>query len=75
MTCKKFTGQTFFRLVYGVETVMPMEYIVPSLRIAVLAGMTDRGALERGLRSWKSSKNGWDSMKRFDRVILGSKNS
>lgn len=31
MTCKKWTGQTLFRLVYGIEAVMPMEYIVPSL--------------------------------------------
>eukprot|EP00253_Pinus_taeda_P033738 PITA_33738 len=44
-TCKKLTGQTPFRLVYGVEAVMPMEYIVPSLRIAALTGMTDWGAL------------------------------
>lgn len=48
-TCKKLTGKTPLRLVYGVETVMPMEYIVPSLRIAVLIGMTDRGALEKRL--------------------------
>ena len=30
-TCKKLTGQTPFPLVYGVETVMSMEYIIPSL--------------------------------------------
>ena len=49
MTCKKLTGQTPFRLVYGVEAVMPMEYIVPSLHIAALIGMTNRGALEERL--------------------------
>jgi len=48
-TCKKLVGQTPFRLVYGVEVVMPMEYIVPSLRIAVLTGMTNLGALEERL--------------------------
>lgn len=32
-TCKKLIGQTPFRLVYGVEVMMPMEYIVPSLHI------------------------------------------
>ena len=48
-TCNKLTGQTPFRLVYGVEAVMPMEYIVPSLRIAALTGMTDRKALEERL--------------------------
>ena len=40
-TCKKLTGQTPFRLVYGKEVVMPMEYIVPSLRVLVIIEMTD----------------------------------
>ena len=31
MTCMKLTGQEPFRFVYGVEVVMPMEYIVPSV--------------------------------------------
>jgi len=44
-TCKKLIEQTPFRLVYGVEAVMPMEYIVPTLRIAALTRMVDRGAL------------------------------
>ena len=48
-TCKKLMGQTPFRLVYGVEVVMPMEYIVPSLCIAALTGMTDCKALEERL--------------------------
>lgn len=45
-TCKKLIGQTHFKLVYGVEVVMPMEYIVPSQCIAVLIGMADHGALD-----------------------------
>eukprot|EP00253_Pinus_taeda_P017500 PITA_17500 len=49
MTCKKLTRQTPFGLVYGVEAVMPMEYIMPSLCIAALTGMKDRGALEERL--------------------------
>eukprot|EP00253_Pinus_taeda_P022841 PITA_22841 len=49
MTCKKLTGQTPFRLVYGVEVVMPMEYIMPSLHIAALTCMTDCRALEERL--------------------------
>eukprot|EP00253_Pinus_taeda_P010484 PITA_10484 len=48
-TCKKLTSQTPFRLVYGKEAVMPMEYIVPSLWIAATTGMVDRGALEERL--------------------------
>lgn len=46
MTCKKLTGKTHFRLMYGVEFVMLMENIVPSLHIATLIGMADCRALE-----------------------------
>ena len=49
MTYKKLTGQTPFWLVYGVEAVMPMEYIILSLCIVALTGMTDRGTLEERL--------------------------
>ena len=34
-------GQTPFWLVYGQEVVMPMEYIVPSLRIVAITKMID----------------------------------
>ena len=41
------TGQPTFKLVYEKEAVMPMEYIVPSFRIAAAAtGMDDEAALE-----------------------------
>ena len=39
-------GQTLFKLVYGKEIVMPMEYIVPSLRIVAATGMDDTEALK-----------------------------
>lgn len=45
-TCKKLIGQMPFRLVYGIEAMMPMEYVVPSLRIVVLTGMVGCEALE-----------------------------
>lgn len=48
-TCKNLIGQTPFRLMYGIEVVMPMEYIVPSLCMATPTGMADRGALEERL--------------------------
>lgn len=48
-TCKKLMGHTPFLLVYGVEAMMPMEYIVPSLCIAMLTSMTDHRALEERL--------------------------
>ena len=46
MTCKKLTRQTPFRLVYGHEDVILMEYIVLSLRIVVTTEMTDVNAIE-----------------------------
>ena len=45
-TCKWLTGQTPFKLFYGQEAVIPMEYIVPSLRIAATISMDDAKALE-----------------------------
>jgi len=40
-TCKNLTGHTPFRLVYGQEAVVPMEFIVPSLRIVAFIDMDD----------------------------------
>ena len=42
-------GHTPFRLVYGKEEVMPMEYIVPSLRISVFTEMDDPTMLNERL--------------------------
>lgn len=58
-TCKKLTGQTPFQLVYGVEAVMPMDYIVPSLCIAVLIGMKDRGTMEERLTQLEENEEEW----------------
>jgi len=43
------TGKTPFRLVYGIEVMMPMEYIMPGLCIAAFIEMVDHGALEEWL--------------------------
>ena len=48
-TCKKLTCQTPFRLVYGKEDVMPMEYIVLSLRVVVITEMTNVDVMEERL--------------------------
>lgn len=48
-TCKKLTRQTPFRLVYGIEVVMPMEYVVPSLHIMAFTRMADHRDLEERL--------------------------
>ena len=45
-TCKRLMGHKPFKLVYGKEAVMPMEYIVPSLCIAAATGMANEVALE-----------------------------
>ena len=45
-TCKILTRQTPFKLVYGKEAVIPMEYIVPSLHIAAATCMDDVATLE-----------------------------
>ena len=45
-TCKWLIGQTPFKLVYGQEAVIHMDYIVPILRIAVATGMDDAMSLE-----------------------------
>lgn len=58
-TCRKLRGQTPFLLVYGMEAVMPIEYIVPSLRIAVLTRMTDREALEERLAQLEELEEEW----------------
>eukprot|EP00253_Pinus_taeda_P012816 PITA_12816 len=47
--CKNLTHQTPFRLIYGIEDVMPMEYIVPSLCIMAFTRMAYRRALEEKL--------------------------
>ena len=40
-TCKKLTMHTPFKLVYGLEVVVLMEYLVPSLRIVAFTNMDD----------------------------------
>ena len=48
-TCKKLTGHTPFKLAYGKEVVMTLEYIVPSLRVAALTDMADEESLNERL--------------------------
>lgn len=48
-TCKRLTNHTPFRLVYGKEVVMPLEYIVTSLRIAITTCMSDDHSLQQWL--------------------------
>jgi hypothetical protein len=41
--------QTPFKLVYGLEVVVPMEYLVPSLRIVSFIDMDDTDAFRERL--------------------------
>ena len=38
--------QTPFKLVYGLEAVVPMEYLVPSLRIVAFIDMDDTSIVQ-----------------------------
>ena len=48
-TCKKVTGHTPFKLAYGQEAVMLMEYIVPSLRVAIVIDMANEDTVNERL--------------------------
>eukprot|EP00253_Pinus_taeda_P019813 PITA_19813 len=56
---KTLLTKTTFRLVHGTEAIMPMEYIVPSLRIAVMIGMVDRRALVERLAQLEELEEEW----------------
>jgi hypothetical protein len=43
-TRKKLTGKTPFRLVYGHEVVMPMDFIIPSLCVIAIKDLSDLGS-------------------------------
>jgi hypothetical protein len=45
-TWKNLTTRTPFKLVYGLEVVVPMEYLVPNLRILSFTGMDDTGIVQ-----------------------------
>jgi hypothetical protein len=48
-TCMKLTRQTPFRLAYGQEAVVPLEFFVPSLHVAMITNMTQRGTMHESL--------------------------
>jgi hypothetical protein len=48
-TSKNLTGHTPFMLVYGKEAVMPMEFILPILRIVEITNLSNSDAIEEGL--------------------------
>jgi hypothetical protein len=48
-TCKKLMGHTPFKLVYGQEVVVPLEFLVPSLCIATMTQMKEQGVVQERL--------------------------
>jgi hypothetical protein len=48
-TYKKLIMKTPFKLVYGLEDIVPMEYLVPRLRIATFIDMDDTGVVQERL--------------------------
>lgn len=42
-------GKTSFGMVYGQESIMPMEYIVPSLHIAAFTNMASPKIMDEQL--------------------------
>jgi hypothetical protein len=48
-TRKKLIGKTPFRLVYWKEKMMPMEFIIPSLHIAMINDISDSSVINERL--------------------------
>ena len=48
-TSKKLTQHTPFRLVYKKEVIMPMEFLIPSLRVMLMTNMTEEGVFHKRL--------------------------
>jgi transposase InsO family protein len=63
MTCKKLSGHTPFKLVYGQETVVPLEFLVPSLRVAAITQMTERREIQERLNQLLTMEE--------DRILAG----
>ena len=49
ITCKMLTGHTPFKMVYDQEVVVPLEFLIPRLRITTITQMTKQGAVQEGL--------------------------
>jgi hypothetical protein len=62
-TCKKLTGHTPFILVYGQEAIVPLEFLVPNLRVAAITNMTERVAIQERLSQLMEMEE--------DRILVG----
>jgi hypothetical protein len=62
-TCKKLTGHTPFKLVYGQEAVVSLEFLIPSLHVAAITHMIERGVVQEILNQLLSMEE--------DRILAG----
>jgi hypothetical protein len=62
-TCKNLTGHTPFKLFYGQEAIVPLEFLVPSLCIATITQMTEQGAIQERMNQLLSMEE--------DRILAG----
>jgi hypothetical protein len=49
MTCKKLTGHTPFKLIYGQEATVPLEFLIPILCVASIAQMIEHKMIQERL--------------------------
>jgi hypothetical protein len=63
MTCKKLTSHTPFKLVYSQEAIVPLEFLIPSLRVAAITQMTERDAIQERLHQLLAMEE--------DRILAG----
>jgi hypothetical protein len=49
MTSNNLTRNTPFKIVYSQEVVVPLEFLIPSLHVATITQMTERGAIQERL--------------------------
>jgi hypothetical protein len=52
-----------FKLVYGQEAVVPLEFLVPNLRVAAITQMTERGVVQKRLNQLLTMEE--------DRILVG----
>lgn len=67
-TSKRLTDQTPFRLVYGKEAIIPMEFIIPSLRIVAKTNLMEENEMHESLEDVMELEEG-RFITRFHQII------
>jgi hypothetical protein len=71
-TCKNLTGHTPFKLVYGQEAIVPLEFLVPNLCIETITQMTERGTIQERMNQLLSMEEDW-ILARFHQQVQKSR--